>query len=114
MCCYKKPQVSPYDPTKRAYHSILRPEDDLSSHYGQNFEKTVSFVQSVHFLDEKNIVTYEDNDYGITFYPETLQETSLSTENGITFPNPMKNPKAFLVTINITVLLMSSIILISF
>ena len=43
-----------------------------------------------------------------------LQKSDRSTENGITFPDPVKNPSAFPVTIGITVLLMSSITLISF
>ena len=43
-----------------------------------------------------------------------LRKTKRSTENGITFPDPVKNPSAFPVTIGITVLLMSSITLISF
>ena len=71
MCNYNKTQVSPYDPTKLGFHSILHPEDDLLSNCGQNFEKTVSFDDIVHFIDEENIVTYVDFDCGITFYPET-------------------------------------------
>ena len=72
MCNYnKKIQVAPYDSTKLAIHSILRPEDDLISNWGQNLEKNVSFEDTVHFLDEDNIVTYVDFDCGITFYPET-------------------------------------------
>ena len=43
-----------------------------------------------------------------------LQKTSKSTENGIIFPDPVKNPSAFPITINKTVLLMSSISLTSF
>ena len=43
-----------------------------------------------------------------------LQKSDRSTENGITFPDPVENPSAFPATINITVLLMSSIALISF
>ena len=43
-----------------------------------------------------------------------LQKSNRSTENGITFPDPVKNPSAFPVTINIFVLLMRSITLISF
>ena len=43
-----------------------------------------------------------------------LQKSDGSTENGITIPDPTKNPKAFPVTINIPVLLMRSIALISF
>ena len=31
----------------------------------------LSFYDIVHFIDEENIVTYEDLDCGITFYPET-------------------------------------------
>ena len=71
MSSYNKTQVSAYDPTKLAIHSILCPEDDLISNCGQNFRKTVSFDDIVHFIDEENIVTYDDFDCGFTFYPET-------------------------------------------
>ena len=71
MCSYNKTHVSPYDPTKPAIHSILRPEDDLISNCGQKFRKTVSFDDIVHFIDEEDIVTYEDFDCGIILYPET-------------------------------------------
>ena len=71
MCSYIKTQVSPYDPTKLAIHSILHPEDDLISNCGQNFKKTVSFDDIVHFIEEENIVNYKDFDCGITFYHET-------------------------------------------
>ena len=43
-----------------------------------------------------------------------LRKSERPTENGITFPDPVKNPSAFPVTIGITVLLMSSITLIPF
>ena len=43
-----------------------------------------------------------------------LQKSERSTENGITFPDPVKNPSAFPVMIGITVILMSSKTLISF
>ena len=71
MYNYNKSELSPYDPTKLAIHSILRPEDDLISNYGLNVKKTVSFDDVVHFIDEENIVTYVDFDCGITFFPET-------------------------------------------
>ena len=71
MCSYKRTQVSPYDPTKLAIHSIVRPEDDLIQHFGQKFKKTVSFVDIAHFINEENSVTYVDFDCGITFYPQT-------------------------------------------
>ena len=71
MCSYNKTPVSLYDPTKLAIHSILRPEDDLTSDCGQNFKKTVSFDDNAHFVDEEDIVIYEDFDCGTTFYPET-------------------------------------------
>ena len=45
---------------------------------------------------------------------ELLQKLDRSSENGITFPDPVKNPNAFPATINMPVLLMSSISLISF
>ena len=71
MCSYNKTQVSLYDPTKLAMHSILRPEDDLIPNCGQKVRKTVSFDQIVHFIDEEDIVTYDYFDCGITRYPET-------------------------------------------
>ena len=71
MCSHNKTQVSPYDPTKLATHSILRPEDDLISNCGQIFKKTVPFDDIVQFIDDEDIVTYEDFDCAITLYPET-------------------------------------------
>ena len=71
MCSYIKTQVSAYDPTKLAIHSILRPEDDLISNFAPSVKKTVSFDDVVHFIDEENMVTYVDFDCGITFFPET-------------------------------------------
>ena len=71
MCSYNKTQVSPYDLTKLAIHSILRPEDDLISNCGQNFKKIVSFDKNVHFIDEEDIATYEDFDCGLTFNSES-------------------------------------------
>ena len=70
MYNYKKSVLSPYGPAKLAIHSILRPEDDLISNFGPNLKKTVSFDDVVHFIDEENVVTYVDFDYGITFSPE--------------------------------------------
>ena len=76
MYIYNKSGLSPYDPTKLAIHSFLRPEDDLVSNYGHNvIKKTVSFDDVVHFIDEENIVTYVDFDYDITFLPETPTKT---------------------------------------
>ena len=71
MYNYNKSGLSPYDPTKLAIHSILRPEDDLISNCGPNVRKTVSFDDVVHFIDKENIVTYINFDCGITFLPET-------------------------------------------
>ena len=104
MCSYNKTQVSPYDPTKLAIHSILRPEDDLISNCGPSVKKTVSFDDVLHFIDKENMVTYADFDCGITFSLKLLQKSDRSTENGITIPCPVKNPNAFPATINIPVL----------
>ena len=114
MYNYNKSVLSPYDPTKLAIHSILRPEDDLISNCGPNLKKTVSFDHVVHFINEENMMTYVDFDCGITFFPETPTKNSQISENGITIPDPVKNPNAIPATINIPVLLMSSIALISF
>ena len=70
MCKYNKSVESPYDPTKLAIHSILRPEDDLISNCGLIIKKTDSFEKVVHFIDEESMVTYDDFDCGITFFPE--------------------------------------------
>ena len=43
-----------------------------------------------------------------------LQKSARSTENGITFPDPAKNSSAIRATMNITVLLMSSMAVLSF
>ena len=71
MRSYNKTQVSLFDPTKLAIHYILRPEDDHISNCGQNFKKTVSFDDIVHFIDKEDIVIYDNFDCGVTFYPET-------------------------------------------
>ena len=71
MYNYKKSVLSPYDPTKLTFHSILLPEDDLISNCGPNVKKTVSFDDNVHSIDEENMVTYVDFDCGITFLPGT-------------------------------------------
>ena len=71
MYNYNKSELSPYDPTKLAIRSILRPEDDLISNCAPNVKKTVSFDDAVQFIDEENIVTYVDFDCGSTFLPET-------------------------------------------
>ena len=71
MYNYNKSVLSPYDPTKLAILSILRPEDDLISNCGPNVKKTMSFDDLVHFIDEENTVTYVDFNCGITFLRET-------------------------------------------
>ena len=114
MYNYNKSVLSPYDHTKLAIHSDLRAEDDLISNCGPNVKKTVSFDDVVHFIDKENMATYVDFDGGIKFLPETPTKSDRATENRITFPDLVKNPNAFPVTINIPVLLMKSIALISF
>ena len=71
MSSYKNIQVSPYDPTELAIYSILCPEDDRMSNCGQNFKNTASFDDIVYFIDEEDIVTYVDFDFGITFHHGT-------------------------------------------
>ena len=71
MYNYKKSGLSPFDLTKIAIHSILRPGDDLISNWGPKVKKMVPFDDVVHFIDEENIVIYVDFDCGITFLPGT-------------------------------------------
>ncbi len=73
---YNKSVLSPYDRTKLAIHSILRPENDPISVCGP---KDCFFDDVVHFIDEENMVTYVDFECGITF----LTETPRTTENNL-------------------------------
>ena len=52
---------------------------------------TVSFDDIVHFIDEEKIVTYVDFDCVIAYHPETPTKKDISTENGITIPDTVKN-----------------------
>ena len=113
MYNYNKSVLSPYDPTKLVIHAILRPENAPISNCGPNLKNTVSFDDVVHFIDEENMVIYADFHCGSTSFTEIPTKTSRSTENGITYPDPVKNPNAFPATINVPVLLMSSKALIS-
>ena len=111
---YNKSVLSPYDPTKLAIHSILRPEDDFISNCGPNVKTTVSFDDVVHFIDEENMVTYVDFDCGITIFPETPTKIRLINRERNFNSRSCKNSTAFPATINIPVVLMGSIALISF
>ena len=71
MYNYNKTQPSPYNPTKLAIHSIMRPEDKFISNCGQNFKKSVSFEEILHFNFDENIVPFVEFDCGFTFYPGT-------------------------------------------
>ena len=71
ICNHNETHVSPYDPTKLANHSILRREANLISNFGQNFKRTVSLDDIVHFIDEENIVNCVHFGCCVTFYPET-------------------------------------------
>ena len=103
MFSYNETQVSRYEPTKLAYHFILRPKNDLILTSGQNFEKSKSFDDIMHLIVDENIVTYEDFGCGITLCSGTPKKSGRSTENGITIPDPVKKPTAFPVPIKITV-----------
>ena len=71
MYNYNKSVLAPFDRTKLAIHSILRPEDDPMSNCSPNVKRSVSFDDVVHFIDEEIMVTYVDFDSGFTFFPET-------------------------------------------
>ena len=110
----KKTHDSPYDPKELAIHSILRLEADIISNCGHLYKRTVCFINMVHFTDGENILTYVNFDFSITFYPKLLQKSDKPTDTGWKFPNPVKNANAMQVSINLTVLLTRSILLISF
>ena len=77
---YNKTQDSPYDPTKLAYHSILRPEAHLISKCSHTSKNMVSSDYIAHFIGEENIVTYIYFDCGITSYPEALTKVGQTNE----------------------------------
>ena len=81
MCADKKNQVSPYDPTKLAIHFLLR----LISNFGQNFKKTVSFDDTVHFIDEESI----------TFYTETATKIRQINRDRNYISRSYEKPKCF-------------------
>ena len=110
----KKTHDSPYDPKELAIHSILRLEADIISNCGHLYKRTVCFINMVHFTDGENILTYVNFDFSITFYPKLLQKSDKPTDTGWKFLNPVKNANAMQVSINLTVLLTRSILLISF
>ena len=95
MFNYNKSGLSSYDRTKLAIHSILRPEDDLISNCGPNVKTTVSFDTVVHFIDEGNIVTYVDFDYGITFLPETTTKIRQINRERNYFSRFCEKPQCF-------------------
>ena len=113
MYNYNESVLSPYDPTELAIHSILRPEDDLIPNCGPNVKKTVSFDDVVHFIDEENMGTYVNFDCGITFFPETPTKNRQINREQNYISRSCEKPQCVPRTINIPVLLMSSIALIS-
>ena len=90
---YNKSVLSPYDSTKLAIHSILRPEDELISNCGPNVKKTVSFDDVVHFIDEENMVSYVGFDCGITFFPETPTKIRQINREGIYISRICEKPQ---------------------
>ena len=59
---------------------FLRAEADPISNFGRISKKTVPFDDSLHFIDEENIVTYVDFDCGTTSYPQA--PTKVGQTNG--------------------------------
>ena len=94
--------------------SILRPEGDFISSNGHIFKKPATFDDNRHFIFKEKIVTYEDFDCSITFTLKLLKRSDWSIENGNTIPDLAKKPSAFPATMNISVVLTSSMALISF
>ena len=113
MYNYNKSVLSTYDPPMLAIHSYLRAEVDLISNCGPNVKRTVSLDGVVHLIHEEIMVTFVDFECGITFLSETPTKIRQINREWKTFPDPVRNPNAIPGTINITVVLMSSIALIS-
>ena len=72
------------------------------------------FDDFVHFIDKENIVIYVDFDCGITFLRETPTKIRQIKRERNYVSRSVKRPSEFPATVNISVLLMSSIALISF
>ena len=69
---YNETHDSPYDTAKLTIHFLWRPEIDLTSNFGNNSKKKVSFDHMVQFIDEQNFVTKKDFDCGTTFCREAI------------------------------------------
>ena len=54
---------------------------------------TVSFDDMVHFIDEEDVVTYEDSECGITLYPETPTKIREINRERNYFSRSFKNSK---------------------
>ena len=102
MCSYNKTQVSPYDPTKLAIHSILRPEDDQIPNCGQNFRR---LFLSMKLCTSLMRTSWRMKIFFVILLPtlKLLQKSYRWNENGITFPDPVKNSSAFPLTISVTI-----------
>ena len=110
MYNYIGTQDSLYDTTKLAIHSFMRTEVDFITNCYHIFKKTVTLDDILQFTDEEKIVTDEDSDSVLLSSLKLLQESERSTEDGKTFPDTVKNPTSFQVTINITVAFISKLI----
>ena len=114
MYNYNKTKVSRYDPTKLANYSILRPQDDFISNCGQNFEKCFPSTTLGTSLTSRTSWLLWILFIVILSTFKFQEKSNRSTDNGITFPDLVKNSSASPATINITVLLISSLPVISF
>ena len=108
-------QVSTYEILQSLqFNLFLPPAGDLIINCGQNFRKTNCFADTVLSLMRRTLLLEKILIVVLVSTVDFLQKSDRSTENGIKLPDPVKNPSAFPATINLTVLLMSSIALISF
>ena len=73
MSNYNENQESPYDLTKLAFNSFLRPEKDCLSKFAHYFKKTVPFEVMLHVTDEMNIVISVEFDLRILFTLKPVQ-----------------------------------------
>ena len=111
---YKKNQETPYDPSKLAIHSILRPEVEPMRKCGDNSNMIVSFDGMVRSIDGENILTFVDFDCVFTLWPEAPTKLKRVNQDWKTVGRSCGNQGESQAVINNTDFLMKIIPLTSF
>ena len=87
---YKSDSDALHHPKKLKNHSVLRPEVDFISIFGNNFKNAILSHDMVHIIDEQNIVTYVVSHCGTTWYTEAPIKKNIAIRKGKIIPELVK------------------------